>query len=51
MKKTTKENPLTFFRKANEAREATVKKSLKKETRKTVIKKIEVKLKKLQKQL
>jgi len=30
MKKTNKENPLTFFRKANEAREATVKKSLKK---------------------
>lgn len=30
MKKTNKENPLTFFRKANEARQATVKKSLKK---------------------
>jgi hypothetical protein len=30
MKKTTKENPLTTFRKANEAREATIKKSLKK---------------------
>jgi hypothetical protein len=30
MKKTTKENPLTFFRKANEARQAVVKKSMKK---------------------
>jgi len=30
MKKTNKENPLTFFRKANEARQALVKKSLKK---------------------
>ena len=30
MKKTNKENPITFFRKANEARQATVKKSLKK---------------------
>jgi hypothetical protein len=30
MKKTNKENPLTFFRKANEARQKTVKASLKK---------------------
>ena len=30
MKKTKKENPITFFRKANEARQAVVKKSLKK---------------------
>ena len=30
MKKTNKENPITFFRKANEARQAVVKKSLKK---------------------
>jgi hypothetical protein len=30
MKKTNKENPITFFRKANEARQKTVKKSLKK---------------------
>ena len=30
MKKTNKENPLTFFRKANEARQALVKKSIKK---------------------
>jgi hypothetical protein len=30
MKKTNKENPITFFRKANEARQAKVKKSLKK---------------------
>ena len=28
MKKTNKENPITFFRKANEARQAKVKKSL-----------------------
>ena len=30
MKKTNKENPITFFRKANEARQAKVKKSIKK---------------------
>jgi hypothetical protein len=30
MKKTKKENPITFFRKANEARQASVKKSIKK---------------------
>jgi hypothetical protein len=30
MKKTNKENPITFFRKANEARQKTVKSSLKK---------------------
>jgi len=30
MKKTNKENPVTFFRKANEARQAVVKKSMKK---------------------
>jgi hypothetical protein len=30
MKKTNKENPITFFRKANEARQASVKKSIKK---------------------
>jgi len=30
MKKTNKENPVTFFRKANEARQASVKKSIKK---------------------
>jgi hypothetical protein len=30
MKKTKKENPITFFRKANEARQAVVKKSIKK---------------------
>lgn len=30
MKKTTKEHPITFFRKANEARQAVVKKSMKK---------------------
>jgi hypothetical protein len=30
MKKTNKENPVTFFRKANEARQASIKKSIKK---------------------